>query len=162
MFSSIHKHNISKRQHRIARKEIKDVEILVPDKVVKVTFEDDTFEKAVCHPEDKFDMNIAISICLAKHLSGGSNKYNNIVNKAIKLYNNKCKAEEEAKKEKERIEAKRKKKHEKNGVVHWHFLYICSLFFCAFANRRRTTMAQHDYTDSYSWNLLLALFNGLC
>ena len=27
MFSAIHKHNISKRQHRIARKEIKDVEI---------------------------------------------------------------------------------------------------------------------------------------
>lgn len=92
---------------------IKDVEILVPNKVVKVTFEDDTFEKAICHPDDYFDINVAIGICLAKHLCGGSSKYNNIINKGVKLYVNKCKAEEEAKKEKERIEAKRKKKHEK-------------------------------------------------
>lgn len=92
---------------------IKNVEVLIPNKVVKVTFNDNTFEKSICHPDDKFDMNVAIGICLAKHLCGGSNKYNNIVNKGIKFYNDKCKAEEEAKKEKERIEAKRKKKHEK-------------------------------------------------
>lgn len=92
---------------------IKDVEILVPNKVVKVTFEDDTFEKAVCHEDDEFSLETAITVCMAKHMLGGSAKYNNILLKGVKLYNNKLKAEEEAKKEQERLEAKWKKQRER-------------------------------------------------
>ena len=92
---------------------IKDIEILVPNKVVKVVFNDDSFEKAVCHEDDEFNLETAIIICLAKHLLGGSAKFNNIITKGIKLFNDKIKAEEEIKKEQERIEAKRKKKREK-------------------------------------------------
>lgn len=92
---------------------IKDVEIIVPNKVVKVVFEDDTFEKAICHEDDKFSLETAITICIAKHMLGGSAKFNNILSKGVKLYNNKIKAEEEAKKKQERLEAKWKKQRER-------------------------------------------------
>lgn len=92
---------------------IKDVEILIPNKVVKVIFDDDSFEKAICHSEDEFNIETAITICIAKHLCGGSGKFNNLVNKGLKILNNKIKAEEEARLEQERIEAKRKRNHEK-------------------------------------------------
>lgn len=96
-----------------AKMKIKDVEILVPNKVVKVTFNDDTFEKAVCHEDDAFSLETAITICMAKHLLGGSGKFNNILAKGVKVVEDKIKAEEEAKREQERIEAKRLKNHNK-------------------------------------------------
>ena len=96
-----------------AMMKIKDVEIIIPNKVVKVTFNDNTFEKAICHKDDEFNLETAITVCIAKHLLGGSAKFNNIVSKALKLYNNKIKAEEKAKEEQARIEAKREKNHER-------------------------------------------------
>lgn len=92
---------------------IKDVEIIVPNKVVKVMFDDNTFEKAVCHEDDEFNLETAITVCIAKHLLGGSAKFNNLVSKVLKLYDNKIKTEEKAKEEQARIEAKRKKNHER-------------------------------------------------
>ena len=94
---------------------IMDVEILIPNKVVRVTFNDGTFEKAVCHEEDIFSLDTAIGICIAKHYCGGSSKYNNLINKGIKFYNSKLKAEEDARIEQKRIEAKRKKYQEKKA-----------------------------------------------
>ena len=38
------------------------------NRVVICTFEDGTTTKAVCHPEDKFSMDTAISICVTKYL----------------------------------------------------------------------------------------------
>lgn len=98
-----------------AMMKIKDVEILIPNKVVRVTFNDGTFEKAICHEEDMFNLDTAIGVCIAKRLCGGSAKFNNLVNKGIKLYNAKLKAEEEVKLEQDRIEAKRKKYQEKKA-----------------------------------------------
>lgn len=92
---------------------IKDVEIIIPNKVVKVTFDDNTFEKAVCHEDDEFSLEMAITICITKHLLGGSSKFNKLLIKGVKIVEDKVKAEEEAKKEKARIEAKRLKKHNK-------------------------------------------------
>ena len=92
---------------------IKDIKILIPNKVVEVTFSDNSIEKAICHENDKFDLERAITVCIAKHFLGGSSKYNNFVEKGIKLFNNKVKAEEDAKKEQERNKLKWKKKHEK-------------------------------------------------
>jgi len=91
---------------------IKDVEIIIPNKVVRVTFDDDTIEKSICHEDDEFNLETAIMVCIAKHLLGGA-KFNNLISKALKLYNNKIKAEEKAKEEEARIEAKRKKNHER-------------------------------------------------
>lgn len=96
-----------------AMMKIKDVEIVVPNKVVKVTFDDNTFEKAVCHEDDQFSLETAITICITKHLLGGSGKFNNILAKGVKIVNDKVKAKEEAEKEKARIEAKRLKNHNK-------------------------------------------------
>lgn len=96
-----------------AMMKIKDVEIIVPNKVVKVTFNDNTFEKAVCHEDDTFSLETAITICMTKHLLGGSGKFNNILAKGVKIVEDKVKAEEEAKKEQARIEAKRLKNHNK-------------------------------------------------
>lgn len=96
-----------------ARMKIKDVEILVPNKVVQVTFDDNAIEKSVCHEADEFNLETAIMVCIAKHLLGSSAKFNNLVSKALKLYNNKIEAQEKVKEEETRIEAKRKKKHEK-------------------------------------------------
>lgn len=96
-----------------AMMKIKDVEIIIPNKVVKVTFNDDTFEKAVCHEDDTFSLETAITICMNKHLLGGSGKFNNILAKGVKIVEDKVKAAEEAEKEKARIEAKRLKNHNK-------------------------------------------------
>lgn len=88
---------------------IKDVKILVENKVVEVTFEDETKEKAVCLEPDTFDLERAISICLAKKVMGGSSAYNNAVKKGLKVYDNKLNREIAEKTEKERIERKRAK-----------------------------------------------------
>lgn len=88
---------------------IKDVNILVENKVVEVTFEDKTKEKAVCLKPDVFDLERAISICLAKKVMGGSSAYNNAVKKGLKVYDDKLKHEIAEKEEKERIEKKRAK-----------------------------------------------------
>ena len=93
---------------------IKDMEILVPNKVVKVIFEDDSFEKAICLETDEFNLEDAITVCLAKKYCGGSSKYHNLIEKTIRRYNNKVKEiekkKEEEKQRKERIERKRLKK----------------------------------------------------
>ena len=93
---------------------IKDMEILVPNKVVKIIFEDDSFEKAICLETDEFNLEDAITVCLAKKYCGGSSKYHNLIEKTIRRYNNKVKEiekkKEEEKQYKERIERKRLKK----------------------------------------------------
>lgn len=93
------------------RLNIDDVEIVVPNKVVEVTFEDRTKEKAVCAEEDTFSLDMAITICIAKHMLGGSSAYNNAVRKANKILVNKVKVAEKAKAEAEQ-KAKRVAKYE--------------------------------------------------
>ena len=88
---------------------IKDVNILVENKVVEVLFTDGTKEKAVCLEPDVYSFETAVSICIAKKAMGGSNEFNNAVKRALKVYDNKLKKEAADKAEKERIE----KKHEK-------------------------------------------------
>ena len=100
---------------------IRDVKIVVSNKVVEVTFEDRTKEKAICAEEDTFSLDTAITICIAKHLLGGSSAYNNAVRKANKILVNKAKAAEKAKVEAEqkqkrvaKFEAYKKRKVEKS------------------------------------------------
>ena len=89
---------------------IKDVNILVENKVVEVTFADGTKEKAVCQEPDVFSLETAIAICLAKKIMGGSSAYNNAVKRGVKVYEDKLKEAELAKAERERIEKKRAKR----------------------------------------------------
>lgn len=91
---------------------IKDVNILVPDKVVEVTFADGTKEKAVCREPDVFSLETAIAICISKKIMGGSSTYNNAVKRGVKVYEDKFKEAEKAKAEEERIAKKRAKRLE--------------------------------------------------
>lgn len=90
--------------------EIMDVNIIVPNKVVEVTFADGTKEKSVCREPDTFSLESAISICISKKIMGGSSAYNNAVKRAMKVYEDKQKREVAEKAEQERIEKKRAKR----------------------------------------------------
>ena len=98
---------------------IKDVNILVPNKVVEVTFADGTKEKAVCREPDVFSLETAIAICISKKIMGGSSTYNNAVKRGVKVYEDKLKEAEKAKAEEERIAKKRAKRieYKKNKVA---------------------------------------------
>ena len=87
-----------------------DVNIIVPDKVVEVTFADETKEKSVCREPDVFSLESAISICISKKVMGGSSAYNNAVKRGMKVYEDKQKKEATEKAEQERIEKKRVKR----------------------------------------------------
>lgn len=89
---------------------ITDVKIIVPNKVVEVTFSDGTKEKSVCREPDVFSLESAISICISKKIMGGSSAYNNAVKRGIKVYEDKLKREEFDKAEQERIEKRRAKR----------------------------------------------------
>lgn len=93
---------------------IKDVNIIVPNKVVEVTFEDGSKEKSVCREPDVFSLESAISICISKKIMGGSSAYNNAVKRGVKVYENKLKKEAADKAEQERIEKRRAKKQAYN------------------------------------------------
>lgn len=98
------------RDLEVARQTMVDVNIIVPNKVVEITFIDGDKQKAVCQEPDVFSLEQAISICLAKHLLGGSGAYNKAVKNGIKAYEEKQRAEWMAKAEEERIAKKRAKK----------------------------------------------------
>lgn len=87
-----------------------DVNIIVPDKVVEVTFLDGTKEKSVCREPDVFSLEQAIGICISKKVMGGSSAYNNAVKRGIKVYEKQLFQELLDNKEQERIERKRAKK----------------------------------------------------
>ena len=89
---------------------ITDVKIIVPNKVVEVTFSDGTKEKSVCREPDVFSLESAISICISKKIMGGSSAYNNAVKRGIKVYEDKLKREELDKAEQKRIEKRRAKR----------------------------------------------------
>ena len=99
---------------------IKDINVIVPGKVMVVTFNDDKQEKLVCQKEDRFSLRFGCFIAIAKHLykntytSEGIEHmttemsyqihYVKIVNKAIKNYSKKC--EEKAKEKRLEFEKK--------------------------------------------------------
>jgi len=79
------------------------------DRVVIVTFSDSTTEKAICAPEDKFDLERAIEVCVCKKIFGGTKAYNNAIKNALKqiaAIDKKKKADAE---EEERIAKKKAK-----------------------------------------------------
>ena len=90
--------------------QVADVNVIVQDKVVEVTFLDGTKEKSVCREPDVFSLEQAIGICISKKIMGGSGAYNNTIKRAIKVYEEKLREEQRDKEEQERIERKRAKK----------------------------------------------------
>ena len=89
---------------------VTDLNIIVPNKVVEVTFDDGTKEKSVCREPDTFSLESAISICISKKIMGGSSAYNNAVKRGMKVYEDKQRKEAFEKAEQERIKKKRAKR----------------------------------------------------
>src|SRR5699024_9724929 len=106
------------------RDDIYDINVIVPDKVVEITFGDGK-EKMVCHDDDTFDLRKCCFIAIAKHLYKKEytqegieymatqlkyqKKYVKIVDKALKDYWKK----EEEKEKKIRDEREREKIQER-------------------------------------------------
>lgn len=89
---------------------IVDVNIIVPNKVVEVAFMDGDKQKAVCQEPDVFSLEQAISICITKHLLGGTSAYNKAIKNGIKVYQDKLVLEKNSKDEEIRIAKRRAKK----------------------------------------------------
>lgn len=91
---------------------IVDVIEIVPNKVVEVVFYDGTIEKVVCHEDDTFSLEMAITICMAKKLYGGTAAYNKAVRDGMKVYKRMLKHKQNEKEERERIAKKKQKRKE--------------------------------------------------
>ncbi len=126
----IEAYEIIMEQYYTNPEEITDINIIVPNKVVEVTFADGEKEKMVCREEDTFNLRNCLFIAIAKHLYKKDytfegiewkasqltylKKYVKIVDSALRAFNKKQKEiaglEENYKAEQERIERKRIKK----------------------------------------------------
>lgn len=91
---------------------IVDVIEIVPNKVVEVVFYDGTIEKVVCHEDDTFSLEMAITICMAKKLYGGTAAYNKAVRDGMKVYKRMLEHKQNEKEERERIAKKKQKRKE--------------------------------------------------
>lgn len=109
---------------------ISDIQVIVPNKVVKVYFWDDGFEKMVCDEKDTFDLERCCYLALAKHFHKKDytmegiewlatyhypliKKYNACVKNALKNFYKKeeeKRKEQEDQKERERIAEKKRQK----------------------------------------------------
>lgn len=86
------------------------------DRVVIVKFADGSFTKAVCSANDKFDIDVGITVCLLKKVLGGTNAYNNLIRKIHKQMDQQeaaKQAENEAKKAQRKKQAAIKAKRDK-------------------------------------------------
>jgi len=86
------------------------------DRAVIVKFADGSFTKAVCSPNDKFDIDVGITVCLLKKVLGGTNEYNNLIRKIHKQmdqYEMAKQAEKDAKKARREKQAAIKAKRDK-------------------------------------------------
>lgn len=92
---------------------ITDVKILSPDKVVQVIFADGTSEKAVCSENDTFNLEIGITICIAKKFLGGTKEYNKTIRNVLKTMERNEKDRKDRDERSKRIALKRQKEAEK-------------------------------------------------
>ena len=97
---------------------IKNVQV-IKDRVVIVSFADDSKEKAVLDSADTFSLEQGISICITKKMlsmqtrGNGSSAYNKLINHCLKVYENNRKAEEKAKADEQAAKEKEKKAADK-------------------------------------------------
>lgn len=126
-------------------RKIVDINVIVPNKVVEITFGDDKKEKMVCHKDDKFDLRKCCFIAIAKHLYKEEftfegieymaerlmyqKKYVKIVKDALRNYRKKeeekekkLREEEESKIIRDRQRLKRRKKKEERAQRHREIL----------------------------------------
>lgn len=124
-WSNTHSLQIPELTTKDMKENILDINVIVPGKVVEITFYDTLKEKMVCHKDDAFDLRKCCFIAIAKHLYKKEytqegieymatqltyqKKYVKIVDKALKDYWKK----EEEKEKKIRDEREREKTQER-------------------------------------------------
>ena len=140
-WSNTHSFQIPELTTKDMKENILDINVIVPGKVVEITFCDMLKEKMVCHEDDTFDLRKCCFIAIAKHLYKKEytqegieymatqltyqKKYVKIVDKALKDYKRKEKekAEKIRKEEEEKIirsrqSLKRRKQKERRAQRH--------------------------------------------
>ena len=103
---------VVEKRRRDTSNTIANVIEVVPNKVVKVVFYDGTIEKVVCHEDDTFSLEMAITICMAKKLYGGTAAYNKAVRDGMKIYKKRLEIKQKAKEDQERVAKKKLKRKE--------------------------------------------------
>lgn len=93
------------------------------NKVVVTTFDDGSIEKSVCDDEDNFCLETGLSICILKHMYGGSGAYNRMIRAIIKKQEDSDKAEAKREEEennrklaKEKSKAKKARKRKEKQI----------------------------------------------
>lgn len=131
IFEAVREHVNARMGNKEVTAFIADIEMLVPNKVMKVYFNDESYIKVVCHDFDEFNIYAGCYIAIAKKLYGKDytcegiehmarqlsyqKKYVYIVNKAVKEYEKKTMLawkEAIASKREEAIAANKKRKRE--------------------------------------------------
>ena len=122
-WSNTHSFQIPELTTKDMKENILDINVIVPGKVVEITFCDMLKEKMVCHEDDTFDLRKCCFIAIAKHLYKKEytqegieymatqltyqKKYAKIVDKVLKDY-----------KRKEEEKADRIRKEEEEKIIH--------------------------------------------
>lgn len=91
-----------------------NIEEPVKNKVIKCTFGDGDVQQAVCDDEDKFSLEHALTICIAKHMYGKSVFYS-ILRRGLKLYQNDRLREAKEQEEQKAAERRKAKKAAKRA-----------------------------------------------
>ena len=144
-WSNTHSFQIPELTTKDMKENILDINVIVPGKVVEITFCDMLKEKMVCHEDDTFDLRKCCFIAIAKHLYKKEytqegiehmatqltyqKKYVKIVDKALKEYKRKEKEKEKKIREEEeekivraRQRLKRRKQKERRAQKHKEIL----------------------------------------
>lgn len=100
---------LSEEQWNVINAGIIDVRVIVENKVVEVTFPNGDKQKSICQEPDVFSLEMAISICITKHLLGGTKEYNKVIRNGVKCYENKLNRNKAKTEEMERIEKRKVK-----------------------------------------------------
>lgn len=100
---------LSEQEWNMMNAKIIDVRVIVENRVVEVTFADGDKQKAICQEPDVFSLEMAISICITKHLLGGTKNYNKAIRDGIKCYEDKIKNKKKVIEEAERFEKRKAK-----------------------------------------------------
>ena len=127
------------------------------DRAVKMTFDDGTYVSAVCAKNDVFNLDVGITICLAKRMmrgrhgdaKSGTKNYNNAIKLIHKMMDMQQKAKEEEAEKKKALREKRAKllaKIEAKKRAHREELIAIQeeAYLRAMAKREQACMAKED------------------
>ena len=89
---------------------------VINNKVVVVEFSDGDVQKAVCMPEDIFNLEQGIEVCVMKHICGGKVKYHKVLKEAQKQVVELDKAAKKKAEEEKLLVQKQKKDNAKKAA----------------------------------------------